>query len=143
LQLLENKGLLAYEESIKTLKKSKNIWSKIYNYFKIILREKEDFFYHNLVDSFKKPEDCHGNELKEGGFKKIIDTMHPQNENPTVKDSLQVQKPKKEIDFPQEFIEYYEFFLISWHGGKRGRLFMYYYLFTRDLCRFLCLKMYF
>jgi hypothetical protein len=42
-----------------------------------------------------------------------------QNENPTVKDSLQVQKPdrdklsrtekpKKEIDFPQEFVEFYE-----------------------------------
>lgn len=74
LQLLENKGLLAYDESIKTLKKNKTIWSKIFNYLKIILREKEDFFYHNLIDSFKKPEDCHGNELKEGGFKKIIDS---------------------------------------------------------------------
>ena len=29
-------------------------------------------------------------------------------QNPTVKESLQVQKPNKEIDFPQEFIEFYE-----------------------------------
>jgi hypothetical protein len=29
-------------------------------------------------------------------------------QNPTVKESLTVQKPKKEIDFPQEFIEFYE-----------------------------------
>ena len=51
--------------------------------------------------------------------KKIIDGMQHQNENPVVNDSLITQnpardnlsrtkKPKKEIDFPQEFVEYYE-----------------------------------
>ncbi len=51
--------------------------------------------------------------------KKIIDGMQHQNENPVVNDSLIIQnpardnlsrteKPKKEIDFPQEFVEYYE-----------------------------------
>ena len=73
LQLLENKGLLAYEESIKTLKKNKTIWSKIFNYLKIIFREKEDFFYYNLLDSFKNPEDCYENKLEKSGFEKIID----------------------------------------------------------------------
>ena len=73
LQLLENKGLLAYEESIKTLKKNKTIWSKIFNYLKIIFREKEDFFYYNLLDSFKKPEDCYENKIEKSGFEKIID----------------------------------------------------------------------
>ena len=73
LQLLENKGLLVYEESIKTLKKSKTIWSKIFNYLKIFFREKEDFFYYNLVDSFKNPEDCYENKIEKSGFEKIID----------------------------------------------------------------------
>lgn len=74
LQLLENKGLLVYEESIKTLKKSKTIWSKIFNYLKIFFREKEDFFYYNLLDSFKNPEDCYGNKIEKNGFEKIINT---------------------------------------------------------------------
>jgi hypothetical protein len=74
LQLLENKGLLTSESSIKIQKNNKTIWSKIFNYLKIILREKEDFIYHNLVDSFKNPEDSNGNKLDNGGFKKIIDT---------------------------------------------------------------------
>jgi hypothetical protein len=73
LKLPESKDFSLSEDSIKTSKKSKTFWSKILNYLKIILREKEDYFYHNLVDSFKNPEDCYGNELNEGGYKKIID----------------------------------------------------------------------
>jgi hypothetical protein len=74
LKFLENNGFIMNEESIKTSKKSKSFWSKIFNYLKIILREKEDFFYHNLVDSFKNPEDCYGNKVETEGFEKIIDT---------------------------------------------------------------------
>ena len=72
---LENNAFGLNEESVKISKKTKTIWSKIIHYFKIILREKEDFFYYNLVDSFKNPEDCYGNQLEKGGFKKIIDTQ--------------------------------------------------------------------
>jgi hypothetical protein len=70
--LLVNNGFIPNEESINIAKKNKTFWSIILNYLKIILREKEDFIYHNLVDSFKNPEDCYGNQIAEGGFKKII-----------------------------------------------------------------------
>ena len=73
LKFLENNGFKLNEESIKGSKKNKSFWSIFWNYLKIILREKEDFFYHNLMDSFKNPEDCYDNKLEKSGFKKIID----------------------------------------------------------------------
>jgi len=72
MRLPVNIGFTAKEESTNTSKKNKKFWSIIFNYLKIILREKEDFLYHNLVDSFKYPEDCYGNQIVKGGFKKII-----------------------------------------------------------------------
>jgi len=87
-KFLDNQALITNHESLITIKKTKTVWSLIWNYLKIILREKEDYFYYNLVDSFKKPEDCYGNELDERGFKKIIDV------NVFCKDFVQIYSDK-------------------------------------------------
>jgi len=74
LQFDENNGLEANEENFQKPKKSQSFWSIIFNFLKNILREKDDIFYYNLVDSFKNPEDCYGNKIEKTGFEKIINT---------------------------------------------------------------------